>query len=219
MIDKKLFYDMTYGLFILGCQTPDGKSTGCTVNTVFQLTSDPPVLAVSVNHKNYTNEIMKKTGRVAISVLNQDADIAVIGGMGFRSGRDTDKFAEVPHIVRPDGLPILVEGCCGIFICKVTGSMELSTHTLFLCEVQEGYRTGMGQVPPMTYAYYHTVKKGTEPPTAPTYIAPDPTEKKADKWICSICKYEYKGDIPFEELPDDWVCPICKQPKSVFKKQ
>ena len=219
MIDKKLYYDMTYGLFILGCQTPEGRSTGCTVNTVFQLTSEPPVLAVSVNHKNYTNEIMKKTGRVAISVLNQDADLSVIGGMGFRSGRDTDKFAEVPHIVRPDGLPIVVEGCCGFFVCKVTGSMELSTHTLFLCEVQEGYRTGLGQVPPMTYAYYHNVKKGTEPPTAPTYIAPDSAEKKADKWVCSVCKYEYKGDVPFEELPDDWVCPICKQPKSVFEKQ
>ncbi len=156
-MDTNLFRDMSYGLFILGCQTPAGKSTGCTVNTVFQLTSQPPVLAVSVNHNNYTNEIMKQTGRVAISILSQEADISIIGGMGFRSGRDTDKFAEVPHVVRPDGLPIVTEGSCGVFICKVTDCKELSTHTLFFCEVEEGWRTGMGQVPAMTYSYYHSV--------------------------------------------------------------
>ncbi len=218
-MDTKLFRDMSYGLFILGCQTPEGQITGCTVNTVFQLTSQPPVLAVSVNHQNYTNEIMKKTGRVAISVLSQEADIAVIGGMGFRSGRDADKFADVPHVVRPDGLPILTEGCCGAFICRVTDTKELSTHTLFFCEVQEAWHTGQGKVPPMTYAYYHSAKNGTEPPTAPTYIAPEPPKQSGDVWVCSVCQYEYKGDIPFEELPEDWVCPICKQPKSKFQRK
>ncbi len=171
-MDTALFRDMSYGLFILGCQTPDGRLTGCTVNTVFQLTSQPPVLAVSVNHQNYTNEVLRQTGRVAISVLNQKADIGLIGGMGFRSGREIDKFDdEVPYIVRPDGLPIITEGSCGVFVCKVVDTKELSTHTLFLCEVEEAWRTGLGQVPAMTYAYYHNARNGTEPPTAPTYIA------------------------------------------------
>jgi flavin reductase (DIM6/NTAB) family NADH-FMN oxidoreductase RutF/rubredoxin len=220
-MDTKLFRDMTYGLFVLGVTTPEGKPTGCTVNTVFQLTTTPPVLAVSVNHKNYTNEILKQTGRVAISVLDQNVDVSIIGTMGFQSGRDTDKFAKVPHAVLESGLPVVTEGVCGTFICKVVDTKELSTHTLFFCEIEDAWRTGQGKVPPMTYAYYHQVKNGTEPPTAPTYLPPEKEEKpaKAEKWVCSICKYEYTGDVPFEELPDDWVCPICGQPKSVFEKQ
>ena len=68
---------------------------------------------------------------------------------------------------------------------------------------------------PMTYAYYHKVVKGKSPKNAPTYI---PEEEKKEKWVCSICKYEYDGEIPFEELPEDYKCPICKQPKSKFIK-
>ena len=46
-MDTKAFFDMSYGLYILGVM--DGnRPTGCTVNTVFQITSDPP--AVSYTH-------------------------------------------------------------------------------------------------------------------------------------------------------------------------
>ena len=70
--------------------------------------------------------------------------------------------------------------------------------------------------PPMTYAYYHNVIKGKTAKNAPTYIAQEDT---AGKYVCSVCGYEYNGNIPFEELPQDWRCPVCGQPKSVFKKK
>ena len=38
------------------------------------------------------------------------------------------------------------------------------------------------------------------------------------KYICSVCGYEYDGEIPFEELPDDYVCPVCGAPKEVFEE-
>lgn len=219
-MDTNIFRDMSYGLFVLGVAAPDGKLTGCTVNTAFQITNTPATLALSVNHQNYTNEIIKATGRVAVSILNQDVDISVIGSFGFRSGRDCDKFAEVPHQV-VSGLPVLTEGSCGYLLCKVVGSMEASTHTVFLVEVEDAVRTGEGKVPPMTYAYYHQVKNGTEPKTAPTYLPPqEEPAAPAARYVCSICKYEYDGsDGPFEELPDDWKCPLCGAPKSLFVKQ
>ena len=68
----------------------------------------------------------------------------------------------------------------------------------------------------MTYAYYHNVIKGKTAKNAPTYIA---QETEAGKYICSVCGYEYSGNIPFEQLPDDWRCPVCGQPKSVFRKK
>lgn len=217
-MDTKTFFDMSYGLFVLTVVTPEGKPTGCTVNTAFQITSTPPTLALSVNHQNYTNELIRKTGRVCVNILSQDVDIGVIGGFGFRSGRDSDKFAGVPHVME-QGLPVLTEGVCGHFICKVVGETETSTHTIFLVEVEDAVRTGGGKVPPMTYAYYHQVKNGTEPPTAPTFVAKEEAPAEV-KYVCPICGYIYDGsDGPFEDLPDDWKCPLCKAPKARFEKR
>ena len=90
----------------------------------------------------------------------------------------------------------------------------------------------------MTYAYYHQVKNGAEPPTAPTYIKEEdknnnkPEEKKEagsmKKYVCSVCGYVYNpadGDpdsgiapgTAFEDIPSDWVCPICGVGKDMFK--
>ena len=72
----------------------------------------------------------------------------------------------------------------------------------------------------MTYAYYHQVKKGTSPKTAPTYIAneteqkEDTKEKKKTKWVCTVCGYV----VEMDELPDDFRCPICGRGKEAFKK-
>lgn len=219
-MDKKAFYDLSYGLFLLGVQDKD-RPTGCTVNTVFQITSEPPTLAISLNHQNYTNEVLKRTGRIAVNVLDQNAPMDLIGSFGFRSGRDTDKFAGVPYHLTPSGLPVLDEHLCGYFECRVKTSLELSTHTLFIVEVEEAQRPGAGSVPPMTYEYYRQVKKGTVPKTAPHYIAEEAAPAPAaGKWVCSICGYEYDGSQgPFESLPDDWKCPLCGAPKSVFEKR
>ena len=87
----------------------------------------------------------------------------------------------------------------------------------------------------MTYEYYHKVKGGFSPKTAPTYYKIIDKEKKKekekmDKYVCKICGYVYdpeagdpdngiKPGTKFEELPDNWVCPLCGASKSDFEKQ
>ena len=45
---------------------------------------------------------------------------------------------------------------------------DCGTHTLFLGRMKDGAILKEGK--PMTYDYYHNVKKGTTPPKAPTFI-------------------------------------------------
>jgi len=87
----------------------------------------------------------------------------------------------------------------------------------------------------MTYEYYHKVKGGFSPKTAPTYSSEvdkeiKKEEKKMDKYVCKVCGYVYdpeKGDpengvepgTKFEDIPDDWVCPICGVGKEEFEKE
>jgi len=216
MINKNAFRSMSYGVYIVS--TLDGeRPTGCVANSAMQITSEPATIAVSINHDNYTNSCIEKTGKFAISMLSEKSEPGLIGTFGFQSGKDINKFDGVEAIEK-EGISVIADSC-GYVVCKVIDKMETSTHTVFLGEVIAA--DVLKQEEAMTYAYYHKVVKGKSPKNAPTYIAEDVEEVKEtanEKWTCGICGYMYDGETPFEELSDDFTCPWCKQPKSVFKK-
>ncbi len=219
-MNKNVFRNLSYGVYIVST-LDGGRNTGCVANSIMQITSSPATIAVSMNHDNYTNSCIQNNGKFAVSILSEASGPALIGRFGFQSGKDTDKFDGIDFSVK-EGLPI-VNDSCGYIVCKVIDKMETSSHTVFLGEVIAG--DTIGNIPAMTYAYYHNVIKGKSPKNAPTYLAEEETSQKknaaedeaAPKWTCQICGYVYDGDIPFEELPDTYVCPICKQGKDKFQ--
>lgn len=205
---------ISYGVYVVS--TMDGeRSTGCVANSVMQITSSPATLALSMNHDNYTNECIKKTGFFAVSILSKESNPSLIGTFGFQSGRTVDKFSQVPF-EKKAGMPVVTDAA-GFIVCKVIDTMETSTHTVFLGEMVEGDILSSNDV--MTYEYYHKVVKGKSPKNAPTYLPEEKEEEVKGVYKCGICGYVYQGDEPFENLPEDYVCPICKQPKSVFVKE
>lgn len=215
MINKNAFRNMSYGVYIVS--TLDGeRPTGCVANSAMQITSEPATIAVSINHDNYTNACIEKNGKFAISILTEQSDAGIIGTFGFQSGKDVNKFEGIESVEK-EGISV-VSDACSYIVCKVINKMETATHTVFLGEVIAA--DVLKEEEPMTYAYYHKVVKGKSPKNAPTYIAEEPeVVQKEEKWVCGICGYEYRGEIPFEEVPDEFVCPVCKQPKSVFIKK
>lgn len=215
-MNKNVLRKLSYGVYVVS--SLDGeRHTGCVANSAMQITSSPASVAVSINHDNYTNSCIEKSGKFAVSILSESTDPGIIGTFGFQSGRDNDKFAETGYHVC-EGLAVL-DDSCGYLVCRVTGKLETATHTIFLGEVTDG--DVIGSTAPMTYAYYHNVVKGKSPKNAPTYIPEEDSAPaaSAEKWVCSICGYEYDGTVPFEELPDSYVCPVCKQPKDKFVRR
>ena len=173
-------------------------------------------IAVSINHSNFTNDCIKQAGEFTVSVLSENTSGAVIGALGFTSGRDGKKLSNVRHKVLREGAPVIQENICCWFLCKVVHTVETITHTIFIAEPVAGSETVKGK--PMTYDFYLNVIKGKAPKFAPTYIAEE--EEVVQGHVCTICSYEYKSSlIPFEELTDSWICPICGAPKSVFRKK
>lgn len=210
MINKNTFRSLSYGVYIVS--TLDGdRPTGCVANSAMQITSEPATIAVSINHDNYTNACIEKTGKFALSILSEQSDSGLIGTFGFQSGKDVNKFDGVDAQVQSE--ISVIKDSCGYIVCKVIDKMETSTHTVFLGEVIEA--DVLEKADAMTYAYYHKVVKGKSPKNAPTYI-PEEEIKQEGKWMCGVCGYTYAGDGSFEELPESYVCPICKQPKSIF---
>ena len=86
-MDQTVLYQLSYGLYAIGVM--DGQNpTGCIVNTVFQITSDAPSIAVSINKNNYTMEVLKQNPQFGVSILSEDVPPEVIGNLGFSSGKE-----------------------------------------------------------------------------------------------------------------------------------
>jgi len=165
-VNNKILRNLSYGVYVVS--TMDGeRPTGCIANSVMQITSSPATVALSMNHDNFTNECIRKSGKFAVSVLATDSEPLLIGKFGFASGRDKDKFADVDYEMK-EGLPV-VKDSCGYLVFNVINQMETSTHTVFLGELVDG--DVFGERVEMSYSYYHKVIKGKSPKNAPTYIA------------------------------------------------
>lgn len=215
-MNTKIFRNMSYGVYIVG--TMDGnRPTGCVANSIMQITSSPATVAASINHDNYTNQCIEKSGYFSFSILAENSPAELIGQFGFQSGKNVDKFDGVDFEMAGN-VPV-IKNTCGYVVCKVIDKMETATHTVFLGEVVDAH-VYEGNGPEMTYGYYHKVVKGKSPKNAPTYLPEEnetPAVEKAEgsvKYVCSVCGYVYEGD----PLPDGFTCPICKQGADKFKK-
>ena len=233
-MDKVVLQRCSYGVYII-CSIKDGKMNGQIANTVFQITSDPPTVSISVNKQNLTHDYIMASKVFTVSILSEETPMPFVGTFGYKSGRDIDKFANVKYKLGVTGAPVVLENACGYFECEVINSMDVGTHTIFVGRVVSGET--IDKSTPMTYEYYHKVKGGKSPKTAPTYVAEETQTQQAApgkeaakaRYKCNICGYVYdpaEGDstsgiapgTAFEDLPDTWVCPVCGAPKSEFTK-
>lgn len=233
-MDRVALQSCSYGVYVV-CAKKDGKFNGQIVNTVFQITSEPPTVSVSINKQNLTHEYIDAGKVFTVSVLSQETPMSFIGHFGFKSGREIDKLATVQHKVGVTGAPVVIENALSYLECEVVGSMDVGTHTIYVGKIVDAAVVQQGT--PMTYEYYHKIKGGKSPKAAPTYVkeeapAGKPAEAaagKAAKYVCSVCGYVYdpeqgdpaggvKAGTAFEALPDAWVCPVCGAPKTSFEK-
>lgn len=165
-IDFKVFRDLSYGLYIVTSKDGD-RLNGQIVNTVIQVTSDPPRVAVIINKKNLTHEFILKSQVFAACVLDESVTMKFLGPFGFRSGRDINKFETVKYKISTTGSPLVLEYTLSSLEAKVVSQMNLGTHTVFIGDVvnTEVFKEGS----PLTYRFYHEYLKGKTPPNAPSY--------------------------------------------------
>ncbi|MEM1485013.1 flavin reductase [Oscillospiraceae bacterium PP1C4] len=206
-MDLQAFFKMSYGLYVVNSAF-DGKQNGCIVNTVTQVTAEPPKVAVAISKNSLTAELIEKSGVFNAVPLTQSATMLMIGRFGFREGRVFEKYEGIPFSVDVNGVNYPTEAVGALFCCKVLSKLDLGTHVLFVGEAVEA--KSLSSDPVMTYEYYHKVIKGSTPVNAPSYKKP---EKKSG-WRCKICGFVHEGD----QLPPDFICPVCKKDASFFEK-
>ena len=226
-VNSKALRNLSYGLYVVASRK-QGKLNAQIANTVVQVTSEPPTIAVCINKQNLTHEFIAESKVFVASILSQDTPLSFIGHFGFKLGREVDKLKDINYRLGETKAPIILDHSLAYLEAKVINQVDVGSHTMFIGEIVGADVLGEGE--PMTYAYYHQVKRGTTPKTAPSYIEEKKEElSKMAKYECTVCGYIYDpklgdpdGDIepgtPFEEIPDDWVCPVCGAGKDQFEK-
>lgn len=225
-MNTKALYKISYGVYVV-CSVNGDKINGQIANTVIQVASEPPTIAVSINKGNLTHEYIKESGVFTASILCQDAPLPFIGNFGFKSGRDINKFEGINYRIGTTGAPVVTENATAYLEVKVTKEIDVGTHTMFIGELVDAGVLTEDTV--MTYEYYHQVKRGTTPKSAPSYVEKKEEKSGMKKYECSVCGYIYdpeEGDpdsgiapgTAFADLPDDWVCPICGASKADFRE-
>jgi flavin reductase (DIM6/NTAB) family NADH-FMN oxidoreductase RutF len=151
----KACWKISYGLYVV-TSVSGGRMNGQVCNTLFQITSDPPRVAIGINHKNLTHEFIEASGVFAASVLGEGSH-RMVRRFGYRSGRDFDKLKGVPVRLGRTGCPVLEEAI-GYLECRLIRekTVDAGTHSVFLGEIVGG---GLFRdEEPLTYARYHATK-------------------------------------------------------------
>jgi rubredoxin/flavin reductase (DIM6/NTAB) family NADH-FMN oxidoreductase RutF len=212
------FQKIFCGMFVVSSKM-ENKLNGQICNTIFQVTGDPPEIVGSINKKNLTYSYIQASKVFTATILSIETPMTFIGTFGFKSGRNTDKFKNVKYKIGATGAPIVLDYGVGYFEARVTGSLDCGTHVVFLGKVVDAQIIN-DKAEPMSYDYYHQIKKGYTPETAATYIKPQKKEEveemskkapapkpakpsgsaaptKMARYQCSVCGYIYdpaKGD-------------------------
>lgn len=182
---------ITYGLFVLTSKEGD-KDNGCIINTVMQVTSVPNRISIAVNKNSYTHDMILRTGKFNLSILDEHSQFTTYKNFGFKSGRDSDKFVHVDFTRAANGIIYLTKECNGYISGKVINTVDVGTHTLFIADVEDGEI--LSDSNSVTYAYYYANIKKRDTVAA---------GKKG--FICIVCGFIYEGDV----LPPDYICPVC----------
>ena len=165
-MNTKALHQISYGMYIVSSRKGD-RINGQTCNTVIQVSSEPPIISACINKANLTHDFIDNSGVFAVSILSQDTPLSLIGRFGFKSGREVDKFEGIDYKLGETKAPIVLDNTLAYLEAKVINSVDVGTHTVFIGELVGAESIQEGE--PMTYAYYHQVKRGTTPKTAPSY--------------------------------------------------
>ena len=229
-MDPHVLHNIGYGMYVVSSFKGDAIN-GQIVNAIMQITNDPVAIAISINKQNLTHEYIEKSCVFTVSILSEETPLNFIGTFGFKSGRVKEKFKGVRYRKLSSGCPVVLDYTIGYIEAKVTKQLDCGTHTVFLGELVTSKLLKTAR--PMTYDYYHQVKHGTTPKTAPTFIKGEGINiggKSMQKYRCTVCNYVYDPNVgdpdggiqpgtKFEDIPEGWICPVCGAGKDQFVKE
>ena len=115
----------------------EGERMGVTIGSLVSLSLEPPLVGVSIGKEASSYELLRQSGRFAISLLADDQ-----APLAQHFARGVPPIAHWSGIAVRDGElgPPLLEGAVGWLVCRVWADYDAGDHTLFVGEVLRAER-------------------------------------------------------------------------------
>ncbi len=129
---RRVLWTMPAGLYVIGSRAGERRNA-MTANWAAQVSSDPKLLAVSVEKPALTHELIGEGRVFSVNVLDRE-DRAIVRKFTKPVEVDGQALNGFPFHDGPTGAPILDQAVAWVD-CRVHSSVDLGSHTLFLGEV------------------------------------------------------------------------------------
>lgn len=132
---KTVLRMFTYGLFAVTVND-NGNGHGMLANWITQISFEPPMLALAVEHDSHVRRLIDMYGAFAVNVL-ESGQRELAGQLGRTFDKHPDKFKKV--VWKPGtatGSP-LMEVALGWVECRVAEELPTGDHILYVAEVVE----------------------------------------------------------------------------------
>ena len=175
-MNTNTFSKLGYGVYIVASGNKE-RQNAFIATTVMQVTAEPTKIIVACNKNNFTTNFIRDLKVFSASVITQNYKPTTMGTFGFRSGKDFPKFEHCNEFIFGENtqVPIVLEDCLAWFECKLTDEIDVGTHVLFVGEVLDAQITAENETP-LTYSYYHEVRKGITAKNAPSFVKKPPLD-------------------------------------------
>ncbi len=116
----------------------EGKINGQVAVTVVtsSIVGSVPRLIVGIWKGNYTHSFIYNSKKLNIHLLKND-QFDLVKNFGFYTGRERDKFNNIPFKPGSNGCPV-IDGVHSYMECEVLNAMDGGDMTPFLVKVSEG---------------------------------------------------------------------------------
>jgi flavin reductase (DIM6/NTAB) family NADH-FMN oxidoreductase RutF len=111
-----------------------------TLSWLTMVEFEPPLVACVVSNRDYSFELLRKSGECAINIPTAELAQKVVS-IGNHTGRDMDKFQSLGLTQKPAslvGAPLIAE-CYASLECRVYDTRMVAKYGLFILEVVKAW--------------------------------------------------------------------------------
>ena len=131
---SKILKKLNYGIYVVTMGDGTGGNA-FTASWVMQVSSEPPMIAVSVHNKHQSSRLLQSTGAFVVNLIGVGQDDVVKAYFGpAESGYDKLKNSSV--IDSPATKTPLIPGAIGYLDCEIVSNTQAGNHTIFIGEVK-----------------------------------------------------------------------------------
>ena len=131
---SKVLKRLGYGIYVVTMGDGTGGNA-FTASWVMQVSSEPPMIAVSVHNKHQSSRLLQSCGAFVVNLIGKGQDDVVKTYFGpAESGYDKLKNSSVAD--SPATKTPLIPGAIGYLDCEIVETVKAGNHTIFIGEVK-----------------------------------------------------------------------------------